>query len=61
MAMPRTPGVPAPGMSRRGHDCSVFSLRHRCDPDCRQVRVLRPDGVWLNPEPEEIWGYRQSI
>jgi hypothetical protein len=27
----------------------------------RRVLEVYPKAAWLNPEPEEIWGYRQSI
>jgi uncharacterized protein with von Willebrand factor type A (vWA) domain len=27
----------------------------------KRVLEVYPKAVWLNPEPEEIWGYRQSI
>jgi len=27
----------------------------------KRVLEVYPRAVWLNPEPEEIWGYRQSI
>jgi len=27
----------------------------------RRMLEVYPRAVWLNPEPEEIWGYRQSI
>ena len=27
----------------------------------KRVTDVYPKAVWLNPEPEEVWGYRQSI
>jgi hypothetical protein len=27
----------------------------------KRMLEVYPRAVWLNPEPEEIWGYRQSI
>jgi hypothetical protein len=27
----------------------------------KRVTDIYPKCVWLNPEPEEIWAYRQSI
>ena len=27
----------------------------------RRVTDVYPKCIWLNPEPEEIWGYRQSV
>ncbi|MBM3345777.1 MAG: VWA domain-containing protein [Betaproteobacteria bacterium] len=27
----------------------------------KRIAEVYPKAVWLNPEPEEVWGYRQSI